>query len=127
MRGMHHDEAAGGGIDDEVAALGNGADQASDQADRFNVWMNASIDLLRPVVANCMVAPGNSSAERWLLQHEQVAATTAGAIAVTAWSPLVVPGNQVDAFQAVELEMIAFAQTVNIRPQHQIAGPNEQS
>src|SRR6516225_2818535 len=44
--GVHHDETASSGIDDQVTGLGDGTNQASDQSDRLDVRVQSAIDLL---------------------------------------------------------------------------------
>jgi hypothetical protein len=39
---VHHDETPGGGINDEVAWLGDGADQPPDQLSRLGMRVNAA-------------------------------------------------------------------------------------
>jgi hypothetical protein len=67
MSGMHHDEAAGGGIDNQIARLRDSRDQARDEADRLNVWMDFAIDFLRPAVRDAMIAPCAFRLDRRLL------------------------------------------------------------
>jgi hypothetical protein len=40
MCDMHHEKAACGGIDDEIARRGDGGNQSADQAGRLNVWVD---------------------------------------------------------------------------------------
>src|SRR6516165_9585383 len=68
--GMHDDEAAGGGIDDEVPRPSGGIDQAGEQPDRLGVRVSLAVDLLRPAIADAVVAPGALGGERRLLQHQ---------------------------------------------------------
>src|SRR6516162_6696639 len=55
--GMHYGEAASSGIDDEVAGVGDGADQSGDQADRLDVRMDAAVDFFRPAIGNAVITP----------------------------------------------------------------------
>src|SRR5262249_54146975 len=67
--GMHYGEAASGGIDDEVAGVGDGADQSGDQADWLDVRMDAAVDFFRPAIGNAVITPCAFRSKRRLLQH----------------------------------------------------------
>jgi hypothetical protein len=43
-RGAHHNETAGGRIDDQVAGVRDGADQATESAERRNSLMDSRYD-----------------------------------------------------------------------------------
>ena len=99
MGNVHHDEAAGGGIDNEISRLGDGSDQPSDQVGWLCVRVDSAIDLLDPPVRDSVIVPCRLRAHRWLLQDEQVAAAPPAAIAVA--RPQVVPGDQIDALDDI--------------------------
>src|SRR6516162_2957763 len=79
--GVHHHEAAGGRVDDELARLGGGDDQPRNERDRLHVRMDAAIDLLRPARRDCVVAPGRAGSDRRLLQHDEIITAPAAALA----------------------------------------------
>lgn len=117
--GGHDDEAAGGWVDDEVAGIRDGADQASDEADRFCMRVRLAVDLLRPAVADAVIAPGALGGERRLLQHEQIIAAAPRAIAVA--EPEIVPGDEVDALELGDALVVGLAQVEGIGPAQQVA------
>ena len=50
MGGVHDDERAGSRIDDEIVRRGDGADQPFDEAGRFDVRVELTVDLFGPAV-----------------------------------------------------------------------------
>ena len=76
----HHDERAGGWIDDKVSGFGDGANQPGDQADRLKVRMRSPLDFFRPPARDCVVPP-RPRADRRLLQDKQIIAAPARALA----------------------------------------------
>ena len=79
--GMHDDERAGAWIDDEVAGLGDSADQPADQLDRLDMRVNL---VVRPSPASgprsAMIAPRRFSFD-WRFLVEQIVSASADAVA----------------------------------------------
>ena len=99
VRGVHDGEAAGCRIDDEIAGLGSGADQPSDEANWLDMRMNLPIDFLPPATRNAVIAPRGFGAQPRLLQHEQIIAAPPRAVAIA--DALAVPCDEVNTFEYI--------------------------
>src|SRR5262249_33931517 len=122
-------EAAGGGVDDELVRLRGGGDQAADQPDRLDVRMDAAVDLLGPAIPDSMIPPGRARPDWFLLQYDQIVAASASTLTVSARLLHVVPSDQINGLEkfARDAEVIALTQTISIGPEHEIAGRLEDS
>src|SRR5262245_4405865 len=78
--GVHHDEAAGSGVDDQITGLCDGADQPLDQSNGFDVRVKLAVDLLGPTVGDAMVPPCRTGSNGRLLEHEHIIAALSQAI-----------------------------------------------
>jgi hypothetical protein len=100
-RGAQHDETAGGRIDDQVARLRDGADQATDQSDRLRMGVLALgvRNPLDPTVWNPVITPRRLGMQRWFLQNEQIRSTTPGSVSLPL--ALIIPRDQVDTLKYI--------------------------
>src|SRR5262245_41915030 len=107
-RRVHHHEAAGGGADDQLPDLCSGRNQSPNQPDRLDVWIHfAAFDFFGPTARDAVISPSFAATYRWFLQHEQIVAAPAAALAHA--HALRVPGEKIN-----RLELFADAQVVGL-------------
>lgn len=120
LGGVHDDETAGSGINNEVAGPGHGAGQASSKPDRLLVRMKVGSGLLDPSAPNAVVDPGGLCFEWWPLQHQQI--ITAASRPVSLPETVVISRNEINALQNIgNAQMVRLAKPERINPLHQIA------
>src|SRR5258708_4626255 len=81
--------------------------------------MDSAINLLPPLVRDTVISPSRLRAQRWLLQHHQIAAVPPAAMAVA--RPRIIPGDQINTGKDISnTEVVALAESERVRPEHQV-------
>src|SRR5262249_46671409 len=116
VSGVHHIEAAGSRVDNELARLRGGGDQAFDQSDRLHMRIAATIDLFDPTVRNSVIAPGRARLDQRFLHDQQVVAAAARSRSHAEAS--IIRADEVDDLEHVggDAELTPFTQNELIGP-----------